>query len=368
MYNYVNKNRLWGINNMKPRIFVSSTFYDLKYIREELSNYIKVHDFEPIMFEDSDIGYTPGRPLDESCYDAMRSADMVVLIIGGEYGSVASEDSVKDFEEYISVTRKEFRTALESGIPIFCMIDSNVNTEYGVYDANSENIEDNGLPIKFKTTKNINVFRFIKEIRTFGSVPIQEFKNVSEIKEFLGKQWADMFKNYLGILKNRTENKKLENSVKEMSKLIQKMDLMLDNVGKNILTKNNSSDYEKVVNQQDLLSLSLLLIDIFTLSLKDISLLYDEEYRKEIVTEFVDIFRQKKTIETIKNLLDNWEVKNVKSLSELFRKEKFCLFAFKNNRIDELLEKEVLLSKDDNVDSIIKILTEKENFDELIRA
>ena len=26
---------------MKPRIFVSSTFYDLKYIREDLSNFIK---------------------------------------------------------------------------------------------------------------------------------------------------------------------------------------------------------------------------------------------------------------------------------------------------------------------------------------
>ena len=69
---------------MKPRIFVSSTFYDLKYIREDLSNFIKAHDFEPIMFEDGDIGYTPGRPLDESCYETMRSTDIVILIIGGK--------------------------------------------------------------------------------------------------------------------------------------------------------------------------------------------------------------------------------------------------------------------------------------------
>lgn len=48
---------------MKPRIFVSSTFYDLQYIREDLSNFIKAHDFDPIMFEDGDIGYTPGKPL-----------------------------------------------------------------------------------------------------------------------------------------------------------------------------------------------------------------------------------------------------------------------------------------------------------------
>ena len=47
---------------MKPRIFVSSTFYDLKYIREDLSNFIKSYNFEPIMFEDGDIGYVPGKP------------------------------------------------------------------------------------------------------------------------------------------------------------------------------------------------------------------------------------------------------------------------------------------------------------------
>lgn len=53
-------------DDMKPRIFVSSTFYDLKYVREDLSNFIKAHDFEPIMFEDGDIGYTPGRALDRA--------------------------------------------------------------------------------------------------------------------------------------------------------------------------------------------------------------------------------------------------------------------------------------------------------------
>lgn len=67
---------------MKPRIFVSSTFYDLKYIREELENYIKAHDFEPILFENGDVGYTPNMSLDESCYRAISISDMAILIIG----------------------------------------------------------------------------------------------------------------------------------------------------------------------------------------------------------------------------------------------------------------------------------------------
>lgn len=49
---------------MKPRIFVSSTFYDLKYMRDDLANFIRAHDFEPIMFEEGDVGYTPGKDLD----------------------------------------------------------------------------------------------------------------------------------------------------------------------------------------------------------------------------------------------------------------------------------------------------------------
>lgn len=73
-----------GEKYMKPRVFVSSTFYDLKYIREDLSNFIKAHDFEPILFEDGDIGYTPGKTLDDSCYEAMKGADMVLLIVGGK--------------------------------------------------------------------------------------------------------------------------------------------------------------------------------------------------------------------------------------------------------------------------------------------
>ena len=37
-------NKYRGDLHMKPRVFVSSTFYDLKYIREDLANFIQAHD------------------------------------------------------------------------------------------------------------------------------------------------------------------------------------------------------------------------------------------------------------------------------------------------------------------------------------
>lgn len=120
---------------MKPRIFVSSTFYDLKPIREDLYHFIRQYNYEPIESEAGDIGYVPGQNLDKSCYTAMKDCDMAILIIGGRYGSAASDETDED-GDYISVTHKEFRTAVENGVPVYAFIEQAVNTEYELYNSN----------------------------------------------------------------------------------------------------------------------------------------------------------------------------------------------------------------------------------------
>lgn len=239
---------------MKPRIFVSSTFYDLKYIREDLSNFIKAHDFEPIMFEEGDIGYTPGMPLDASCYETMRSTDIVILIIGGNYGSPATGEIKDDFKEYMSITRNEFKAALEEGVPIYVFVDSKVYVEYGVYEANYKKIEEEENAIAFRNVKNINVFRFIREIKNIGNISITEFDKIIHIKDFLSKQWSDMFKNYLDSLKQKKSDKKLESTVDEMKILIKNMGIMIDSVGQKILNANESEEYKNVLVKQKIFS------------------------------------------------------------------------------------------------------------------
>ena len=56
MYNYVKCNKIGRIIFMKPRIFISSTFYDLKYIREDLANFVRSYNYEPVLFEDGILG------------------------------------------------------------------------------------------------------------------------------------------------------------------------------------------------------------------------------------------------------------------------------------------------------------------------
>ena len=88
----------------KPRVFVSSTYYDLKYVRERLERLISSYCFEPILFESDDVFFNPNIKLDASCYKEVENCHMMLLIVGGRYGSLASEQKDQYEENYISIT------------------------------------------------------------------------------------------------------------------------------------------------------------------------------------------------------------------------------------------------------------------------
>lgn len=297
---------------MKPRIFVSSTFYDLKYIREDLSNFIKAHDFEPIMFEDGDIGYTPGKPLDDSCYEAMKSADMVLLIIGGKYGSPATGQIKYQFKEYMSVTRNEFKNAVSNGIPLYVFIDSKVYAEFEIYEVNYEKIENNGESINFRNTKDINVFRFIREVKGIGHISITEFEKVLQIKEFLSKQWSDMFKSYLDFLKEKESDKRIVNTVDEMKLLIRKMDIMLNTVGKKILTNGSDEEYNDVKKKQKIVTVCEKISNSFKLYVNEGEV--ENVNRKQFISDFLKVLYESLKneiwfmIDTDRNLLKKFYI------------------------------------------------------------
>lgn len=358
LYNVVQKRKIKEITYMKPRIFISSTFYDLKYVREDLANFVKSYGYEPVLFEDGDIGYKPGNNLDTSCYDAMKNADMVILIIGGEYGSAATGEEKDEFKEYMSVTRNEFRTAADSGIPIFVMIDKKVMTEYGVYEANYNSIEEEGREIKFSSTKNINVFRFIKEVKNIIILPIQEFEKSADIKEFISKQWADMFKNYLSSLRNETENKKIENSVNEMKSLIQKMDIMLDSVGKNVLSKENPEEYKNIINQQEILSFCDILIT--SILFKRTKKRMDSEKRK-IVTNILAAIKEIKKNKIFDNkTFDNSDIE--RNIYMTFINYELTIKHININSFRIVYDKSDILYDNKKLESVINVLLKDKYF------
>jgi hypothetical protein len=79
----------------KPRIFVSSTFYDLKYLRGALDQFIKQMGYEPVLFEKGGIAFAHDRSIEESCVHEVGQCDILILIVGRRYGSLSQEDQKK---------------------------------------------------------------------------------------------------------------------------------------------------------------------------------------------------------------------------------------------------------------------------------
>lgn len=191
---------------MEPNVFVSSTYVDLKYVREHIAKFISDMGYKATLFERGGIGFDWQKAIDESCYESVEAADMLVLIIGGRYGSPATSDIKKAARKYDSVTKREYLKAKELRIPIFIFIDQEVMSEYRTYKNNSSN-----KAIKYHSVDSLNIFDMIGEIyKEQMNNYVKTYSSLSDITDHLKNQWASMMR---GHIKERIE-KKSRNMVK----------------------------------------------------------------------------------------------------------------------------------------------------------
>jgi hypothetical protein len=181
----------------KPRIFVRSTYYDLKHIRASLDLFIDSFGYESVLSEKGDIAYTHDRPLDESCYREAENSDIFVLIVGGRYGSEASSSttSIKGhfYERYESITKKEFESAITKDIPVYILIEKGVHSEYRTFLKNKDKQD-----INYAHVDSVNIFRFIDEVLSLPrNNPVQSFEKFDEAESWLRDQWAGLFREML---------------------------------------------------------------------------------------------------------------------------------------------------------------------------
>lgn len=199
----------------KPRIFVSSTYYDLKHIRASLSLFIDSLGYESILFEKGQIAFVSDDPLDITCYREAEAADIFVLIIGGRYGSETSEVKIKNKtqnSDYNSITRQEYETASHNHIPTYILIEKGVYAEYQTYKRNKDNHS-----IQYAHVDNINIFKLIDDIHNKpNNNPIFSFEKYNEIEDWLREQWAGLFKDFLT---KRGNIKKFESLQKQVQNL-----------------------------------------------------------------------------------------------------------------------------------------------------
>lgn len=175
-----------GVNMAKPRVFISSTYYDLSYVRDDIERFIGSIGYEAVRHEAGAIAYSKGIAVEESVYKEISLCDIIVCIIGGRYGT---QSSTRDG----SITSNELKQALENGIQVYIFIDRDVMSEYSTYKANRDREGTNYVYID-----NVKIYQYLDQIHSLTpSNPICPFKSSIEICNYLTNQWAGLFQRFL---------------------------------------------------------------------------------------------------------------------------------------------------------------------------
>ena len=233
----------------KPRIFISSTYYDLKYIRTSLESFIHSFGYEPVLFESGDIFFSHEKPLDESCYAELKNCHMQILIIGGSYGSANSslklseEDKKDPYKIFNSITKTEFEVAHKRQIPIYFFVENGVLSEYNTYKKNRDN-----KTIKYANVSSVNIFSLLDDIHTLqkGNF-IQGFTKFEDISEWLKMQWAHLMTEFISNRSRQIEIADLNDSVDKLSSITSSLKAYTEE----ILKKVEPDNFAKIKSDQD---------------------------------------------------------------------------------------------------------------------
>jgi hypothetical protein len=178
-------------------VFVSSTFYDLKYLRGTLAAFFSSLGHEALMFERGDVPHV-GESLDKESKAAVSTADAVVCILGGRYGSLASSEAIS---KAISITESEIQKALELHKLTWVFIERNVAAEFEIYKINP------GTAINYANVRDDRVFGLIKKIHEFPrTVQVIPFDTALDITEYLRRQFSLLLHEYVDVRQNLAQS------------------------------------------------------------------------------------------------------------------------------------------------------------------
>ena len=227
----------------RPRIFVSSTYYDLKHIRASLENFIDSLGFEPILSEKGHIAYSPEIPLDESCYREVGNSDIFLIIIGGRYGSEKSESKeIKDkqsVDRYDSITKQEYKSAVERNVPSYILIEKSVYSEFEIFMNNKKN-----ETINYVHVDSTNIFHLIDDILSQPkNNPVHQFDRYNDIESWLKEQWAGLFRELLNQRSEQTQLASLSSQVNTMGEINRTLKRYLEEV----ISKVSPADSVKLI-------------------------------------------------------------------------------------------------------------------------
>lgn len=196
----------------RPRIFISSTFYDLKQVRSELEHFLLEAGYDPVLNERGHIAYGKDEPPQNYCYREISNVDILVSIIGGRFGSDSTQKG-------LSVSQAELETALKLHKQVYIFVERNVRAEYETYQVNKEKAD-----LKYRYA-DIQVYKHLDYV--FGlpsNNALASFEFAKDITTYLKEQWAGLFQRLMQENEQRERDSLVQDlsaSVRTLNELVQ---------------------------------------------------------------------------------------------------------------------------------------------------
>lgn len=196
----------------KPRVFVSSTYYDLKHIRADVERFVREQGYEPVLNEKGHVPYGSNEKLEEYCYKEIELSDIVISVIGGRFGAESKEQGY-------SVSNLELKTAIEKGKQVYIFVESSVLFEYRTYENNKDNES-----VQYASVDDVRVFKFLEEVFSLPlNNQVKAFDTIQEINGYLKEQWSGLFQRLLSESARQKEVniiEDLKNTSKTLNQLV----------------------------------------------------------------------------------------------------------------------------------------------------
>lgn len=216
-----------------PRVFISSTCYDLSEVRDRLISFFSSLGFETVLSERGDVFYHPDLHTHEACVNEISNCHIFVLIIGGRFGGKYKIEPEK------SITNAEFLAAKELGLPVFSFIKNDVLADHNIFQKNRTKpfAQEIDYPSIERQEYSAKIFDFINNVRlSEANNGFFGFSFAKDIEGFLRKQIAGMFFDFLAKRNIGAQLKKTNQAVNNLALVSEKIEELVKGIYRQVDT------------------------------------------------------------------------------------------------------------------------------------
>lgn len=163
------------LSERTPTVFVSSTCYDLKQVREDIKEFFQHnYGFEVMLSEFNSFPIDPCKGTFENCLKNVdECADFFILIVGTRYGYITDQGK--------SITNLEYLHAKAKGIPIYVFVSKQLYDCLPLWRKNKDGDYSS-------VVDNSKIFEFVSEIYDEAHQWVYTYDSVRDITVTLKNQ------------------------------------------------------------------------------------------------------------------------------------------------------------------------------------